>query len=296
MLSYLKTWLLIEISKRLLARMFDDRTTDYGKYQDWREDSLSSSWSHFDNRDITGKDVLDFGCGDGHLAVYLAERLDPFSMIGVDIRPEAIANAKELLDQSAELQDGTVYSAFILSDETRLYIDAQSVDTILAFDCVEHVMAPSNIAQEWARVLRPGGKVLIEWYPFAGAWGPHMESLIPVPWAQYLFGERCMFSAAKVIYDCPEFIPRHWDIDESGRKKPNKWLNWNSFKQQGYVNELTVKEFTEIASVFGLQVIRLERVGLSGPWWRKHLGAFLMTLPVIGNLFVSSVRMELKKL
>jgi len=57
------------------------------------------------------------------------------------------------------------------------------VDTLLAFDCLEHVMSPLPILQDWYRVLRPGGRCLIEWFPYKGPWGPHMESLIPIPWA-----------------------------------------------------------------------------------------------------------------
>jgi hypothetical protein len=42
-----------------------------------------------------------------------------------------------------------------------------------------------------------------------------------VPWAHYLFGQRAMFAAAASIYDDPAFVPRHWDLDEHGHKKPN---------------------------------------------------------------------------
>ena len=84
-------------------------------------------------------------------------------------------------------------------------------------------MSPESILRDWFRVLRPNGRCLIEWFPFKGPGGPHMESLIPIPWAHVIFGERAMFRAAEMIYDLPEFVPRHWDLDERGKKKPNKW-------------------------------------------------------------------------
>jgi hypothetical protein len=47
-----------------------ERTVDYSAYGTWRTDSLSKSWSAFDNRFVTGKDVPDLGGGDGLLAFF----------------------------------------------------------------------------------------------------------------------------------------------------------------------------------------------------------------------------------
>ena len=84
---------------------------------------------------------------------------------------------------------------FVEGNAEGIPVPDRSADTLLAFDCLEHVMEPEAILQEWHRVLRPGGKVLIEWFPFAGPYGPHMEALVPIPWAHILFGQRAMFEA-----------------------------------------------------------------------------------------------------
>ena len=104
-------------------------------------------------------------------------------------------------------------------------------------------MSPCLILRDWYRILRPGGRCPIEWFPYKGPWGPHMEALFPIPWAHVIFGERPMFRAAEMIYDSPDDVPRHWDLDENGNKKPNKWRAYSSFEEQGYINNLMYPHF-----------------------------------------------------
>ena len=64
------------LSRRLM-RPPAERPADYGKYGDWRHDSLSRSWAAFPDSHIDGKTVLDFGCGDGELSFFLAREKYP---------------------------------------------------------------------------------------------------------------------------------------------------------------------------------------------------------------------------
>lgn len=285
----LRTRLCFAASRRLL-RPPAERTVDYAAYGDWRRESLSTSWSSFSDDHVRGKDVLDFGCGDGPLSIYLAHTRGPRSIVGVDLNSSAIERARE---SGRALAESGVSIEFRLGTADRIPAPDGSVDTLLAFDCLEHVMSPAEILAEWRRVLRPSGRCLIEWFPFKGPWGPHMESLIPIPWAHVLFGERAMFRAAELIYDLPEFTPRHWDLDEGGRKRPNKWRTWSTFEEQGYVNQLDVQTFCRMAGHAGFHVARLDRRGFGGPLPRKLVGSMLKDLPVVGDYFVSSVIVEL---
>jgi hypothetical protein len=120
-----------------------------------------------------------------------------------------------------------------------------------------------------------------------------MEALIPIPWGQFVFGERAMFRAAEMIYDLPEFVPRHWDLDEHGNKKPNKWRAWSSFQMQGFINKLDIRTFCDLARDAAFHIARLEMHSFGGSPLRHCLGRALMRIPILGEYFVSFTAIEL---
>ena len=287
----LRTRACFQISRRLLGSPAQ-RTVDYASYGAWREESLSRSWSNFSDEHIVEKEVLDFGCGDGQLALFLARTRRPHSITGIDMNPAAIARALASRDE-ARIEN--VHIDFRVGSVDDIPMPDRTFDTILAFDCMEHVMQPLAIIQEWHRVLKPGGRCLIEWFPFKGPWGPHMESLIRVPWAHVVFGERAMFETAAMIYDLPEFAPRHWDLDDSGRKRPNKWRQWSSFAEQGYINQLDIPTFADTVTQVGFRIARMDKRSFGGSWVRRAIAGVLMRAPLIGEHFVSHVLIELER-
>lgn len=279
-----------QISRRLQTPAAQ-RTLDYQAYTDWRMASLSQSWAAFSDDDVHGKAVLDFGCGDGALSLYLASHKAPRHVVGVDLNPAAIARAQAARsDLPVALQTRV---DFQVGAQTGLPVPDGSVDTVVAFDCLEHVMSPLPIFQDWYRVLRPGGKCLIEWFPYKGPWGPHMESLIPIPWAHVVFGQQAMLRAAERIYDGAAFVPRHWDLDDAGVKKPNKWRAWSSFKEQGYINELDLAQFRALVAQSGLRIARLDMRSFGGSRLREGLGKLLLKTPLVGEYFLSFAVIEL---
>ncbi len=270
----------------------DARTAVPDEYADWRKDSLTSSWRHFSDEALRGKDILDFGCGAGPLAFLLASKGLAKSITGVDLYAQDLARAERTLAAHPEYCD---VLRFVQGDVSGIPMGDASVDIITAFDCLEHVMEPAPILAEWKRVLRPGGRVLIEWFPFKGPWGPHMEALIPLPWAHVIFGEKAMFASAAAIYDDPDFVPRHWDLESDGTKKPNKWKQWQSFKEQAYVNELDIATFRQLVAEAGLTIARLEKSGFGRSGVKKVIGDSLMALPGLGEFATSFAVIELQK-
>ncbi len=102
-----------------------------------------------------------------------------------------------------------------------------------------------------------------------------------------------MFRAAERLYDLPQFVPRHWDLDASGNKLPNKWKRWSSFRAQGYINELDTKTFRSLARAAGFEIARFETHSFGGSAFRKAIGRTMMRLPLIGEYFVSYTVIEL---
>lgn len=288
----IRTNLCFALSKKLM-RAPATRTADSDAYGDWRSHSLSQSWSSFSDADITNKEVLDFGCGDGQLSFFLAREKNPKRIVGVDLDEAAIERARAKLSQLAPSRRNAV--GFITGSADQLPVPDRCFDTILAFDCLEHVMSPRSILNDWYRVLRPGGRCLIEWFPYKGPWGPHMQDVIPIPWAHIIFGERALFRTAEKIYDLTDFTPRYWDLDEQGRKKPNKWRAYSSFEEQGYINKLGIRELRKLAHDSGFDLARLELHSFSGSAWRRVIGRTLMNTPIIGEYFVSYAIIELSR-
>lgn len=263
-----------------------------GKYGEWRYDEMVRSWSHFSNAAVDGKDVLDFGCGDGPLSIYLARTARPRSITGVDLLAEAVERARAAVAS----QDPATLACpleFRLGDKQRLPIADATVDTILAFDCMEHIMDPQAIMAEWRRVLRPGGQVLIEWSPFKSPWGSHMQSLVPIPWAHVLFGEHALFEAAERLYDDSCYVPRHWDYDEEGRRRPNRWRSLRRFRDFDYLNELDVSTFRRIAADAGFTIERLEAKPLGSRGAKRAIGRLLLALPPIREYATNFIVAEL---
>jgi len=106
--------------------------------------------------DVSGTLWLDAGCGTGTLARWLASR--GCSVLGVDAAFEMVAVA----NQSAESQDYSHRLQFVrVQTIARLALDDRSLDGILCSSVLEYVPDPSVCLIEFARVLKPGGLLLV---------------------------------------------------------------------------------------------------------------------------------------
>lgn len=260
-------------------------TESYDAYSDWRQAELESQWRLFSDDDVRDKDVVDFGAGFGNLTFFLAKTKAPRSITGVELELLGFEQAEKIRQKSSG--DYLQRVRFVRGEVDRLPLPDRSADTILAFDCVEHINAPEAIMREFHRVLRPNGKVLVWWSPYRGPWGPHMEAVVPIPWAHVLFGERAMLRTAARIYDMDSFVPRPWHFNDDGTRKPNVWKQWSTFKEQGYINQLTVEDFESLCARTGFRISRLEPHGFSGTQLRKAVGGVLARLPVLGEWMTS---------
>src|SRR3990170_4661655 len=90
--------------------------------------------------------VLDAGCGSGRVFQHrLAGRVR--RVVGVDVTDEPRANAN--IDGAAK------------ADLRALPFRGETFDLIVMSDVAEHLKAPDPVFRELARVLRPGGRLLL---------------------------------------------------------------------------------------------------------------------------------------
>ncbi len=102
-----------------------------------------------------GADVLDFGCATGWLTLALADLGS--SAVGVDISPSAVALAQAMQGRRAPRPGGS--ARFVAYDGQRLPLADESLDRVVCFDAFHHVKDQAHVLREFARVLRPGGRL-----------------------------------------------------------------------------------------------------------------------------------------
>jgi len=109
------------------------------------------------SRDYEGKDVLEVGCGEGRNLVTCG--LLGMNLSGCDIGADIVEKAAHRLgewEMEADLRDGPM--------EDLPFEDA-SFDLVIAWKVIHYTGTDEKMARalsEFARVLRPGGRLLIE--------------------------------------------------------------------------------------------------------------------------------------
>lgn len=96
--------------------------------------------------------ILDVGCGQGRYAELLRSHFSKAQISGVDFSPIAVQKAQaRYLDMSFHIGKA----------EQMDFIPSASVDLVLNIEVLEHVVDARQTLNEFSRVLRPGGKLVL---------------------------------------------------------------------------------------------------------------------------------------
>ena len=130
-------------------------------YAEWRASTLGAITELLEQelvlslaRPLFGKSVLDVGCGDGTLAAEFHRKGASF-VVGCDPDPDMIAKATA---RTIAERDGRSY---LLSRAEHLPFRDQSFDVVTAVTVLCFVEQRSRAVEEMARVLKPGGRLVI---------------------------------------------------------------------------------------------------------------------------------------
>lgn len=125
---------------------------------------------------LRGKAILDFGCGVGVGSIEMAQQ-GARRVIGLDIRPDVLAAARESAEEAGVSAVCTFCEAF---DEP--------VDAIISLNAFEHFDDPAGVLRAMCGMLRDDGFVLLSFGP---TWyhplGGHLFSIFP--WSHLIFSE-----------------------------------------------------------------------------------------------------------
>lgn len=104
----------------------------------------------------SGERVLDVGCGAGEDVRAMAEIVGPTgSAVGIDASQTMIDAARRRSAESSAVVE------FLVGDAEQLEFPDASFDACRADRVLQHLSSPSNAVAEMARVLRPGGRLVV---------------------------------------------------------------------------------------------------------------------------------------
>lgn len=115
---------------------------------------LALQWLH-DSGMGPGVRLLEVGCGAGHLAVELARR--GFTVVATD-RVPAMLEVAARNARAAGVADAVTFAE---ADAAALDHPNSSFDVVVALGVIPWLPAPERALREWARVLSPGGILLV---------------------------------------------------------------------------------------------------------------------------------------
>lgn len=178
------------------------------------------------------KAVLDVGCGAGGKSLYYLSQ-GAEKVVGIDV-------VEKYKEESEALADELGLSGFTFScqDAAKTDFADNSFDTIIMNDAMEHVSKPEAVLREMKRILKPGGRLYVNFPPYNHPYGAHLSDVIGMPWVQTFFSDETLIAVYKdLVKDKPdgeERISFRIGLDENGKE------------YFSYLNKMTIKRFNKI--------------------------------------------------
>lgn len=128
------------------------------------EDIGQNSWLTVGEQDqflssldlAAGKTLLDVACGAGGPALRITV-LTGCTLTGVDVHEQAISTARSLASQRG-LESRADFR--VVNADKQLPFPQSTFDAITCIDAINHLPDRPRVLADWARLLKPGGRVL----------------------------------------------------------------------------------------------------------------------------------------
>lgn len=276
-------WLLLKLNKLFPPiqhpfNLQNDGSQTYAQWQyQWGEKTVACFAPRFTPKDIfEGHKVLDMGCGAAGKSLYYLS-VGAKEVVGVDVvshyQAEAEAFARELGYEDR--------FRFLCGDATRLPLEDNTFDTVIMNDFMEHVSDPEAALREALRLLKPGGRIYINFPPYYHPTGAHMSDVIGIPWVHILFSEKTLCAAyCQLIHGLP---------DEQERLALRFGDDPNNREKITYINKMTIRRFRRM----------LRQMGITPYWYRelplRRILTPLAKLPGLKELFVKMCAVVIEK-
>lgn len=213
----------------------DSSDADFDTYWAERELSTQRFFERIPPISLTGKTLIDVGCGLGNTCIEAARR-GAERVLGVDIDAERIEFAQRHVQKVAPEQATKVTFQNI---ESLKDLRSERFDLVLSQDSFEHLDDPEGAVHDFRTLLSPGGVLIIGFGPLWGSpWGGHLNHITSVPYAHLIFPERV------VMHERMRFRP-----DERA----------HTYEEcRGGLNRMTIARFERIMAATGMECISYE--------------------------------------
>lgn len=130
----------------------------------WGEEFGQSGWITASEQDRfvellslqEGQSLLDIGCGSGGPTLRIAAHTGIVAH-GIDVHTDGIAAARRQAEER-RLTDRVTFEVCDARD--RLPFEEGSFDAVMSIDAISHMPRRARVLMQWARVIKPGGKLL----------------------------------------------------------------------------------------------------------------------------------------
>jgi ubiquinone/menaquinone biosynthesis C-methylase UbiE len=258
--------------------LMNDKTMTYARWQYERGlDTIRLFLKKYTAQEMfEGKEVLDVGCGAGGKSLYYAANGAKF-VYGVEILEKYRQEAEGL---AGELGLSAKFS-FVAADSARLPFEDNSIDTIIVNDAMEHVAEPQKTLTEMLRVVKPGGRIYVNFPPYHHPFGAHLSDAIYIPWVHLFFSEKTLINSYKnLVADKPDGKERI-EFRISKRADGSEYFS--------YINRMTIKRFKSILRALDISPAYYKEEPL------RSVLSFAARLPLLKELFVKMVVCVIEK-
>lgn len=224
-----------------------------------------------------GKNVLDIGCGAAGKTLFYAS-CGVEHITGMDIVPYYREEA-ETLAQKLGLADRFT---FVLGDAAATDFEEHSFDTIIMNDAMEHVDEPEKVLSECLRILKPGGRLYINFPPYDHPYGAHLSDVIGIPWVHRFFTEKTLISGYKELVSSLPDGQSRIDFRISKRENGEEYFS--------YINHMSIRRFRGILKKLKLSPVYLREVPLRS--FLRPLAKFALTKEAFVKMVVCVIEKE----
>ena len=206
---------------------------------------------------IAGKDILEFGCGEGAMALGMALRKSAKRVVGIEVLDVykhclPIAGKQIGIDalpgnlELVKIAPGGALDRF------------GTFDFVYSWSVIEHVtqtMLPDMLGTI-RDALKPGGLFFLQISPlYYSAFGSHMQPWIAQPWAHLSMQHDLYKNALDNAPPTSEEVKAAWGvyIPQNADKATERAALWETYTT---LNRLTAPQLCRLASDAGFEILR----------------------------------------